>query len=270
MSENITRILVALVGAPLIFGALYMGNIFFLIILGIIALVSQKEYYSLAFAKGLHPNRTVGQIFAVVILFSFYFHLESDLINVLIFATIVSVFSEIYAKHDSPMLNSSLTLFSLIYPVTLIGTLYPLREIDTTIHDVGFNLVLAIFFGVWLSDTAAYFFGKAYGKHKLIERISPKKTWEGAIAGFSASLISMFLMKQIGFLDSSYSIIDIFLFSIFTGIGGQFGDLFESMIKRDAGVKDSGSLLPGHGGMLDRFDGILFAAPLTYIYMLLR
>ena len=270
MSENITRILVALVGAPLIFGALYMGNIFFLIILVIVALISQKEYYDLAYAKGLNPNKTIGQIFAVMILFSYYFHLESDLINVLILATLASVFAEINAKHNSPMLNTSVTLFSLIYPVTLIGTLYPLREIDTTINDIGFNLVLAVFLGVWLSDTAAYFFGKAFGKHKLIERISPKKTWEGAIAGFSVSLLTMFLLKQIGFLDSSYSNIDISFFAIFTGIGGQFGDLFESMIKRDAGVKDSGSILPGHGGMLDRFDGVLFAAPLTYIYILLR
>lgn len=270
MSENITRIIVALIGAPLIIGALYMGNIFFLIILGIIALISQKEYYDLALAKGLNPNKTVGQIFAVMILFSYYFHLESDLINVLILATLASVFAEIYAKHDSPMLNTSVTLFSLIYPVTLIGTLYPLREIDTTINDIGFNLVLALFLGVWLSDTAAYFFGKAFGKHKLIERISPKKTWEGAIAGFSTSLFTMFLLKQIGFLDSSYSNIDISVFAIFTGIGGQFGDLFESMIKRDAGVKDSGSILPGHGGMLDRFDGVIFAAPLMYIYILLR
>ena len=270
MSENSKRILVALAGTPLIIASLYMGNIFFLIIIGIIALVGQKEYYAFASAKGLNPNKSVGHFFAIIILLSFYFHFEAGLINVLIVAVMVSMVIEIFSKHESPIQNSAVTLFSLIYPVILIGTLYPLREIDSTYNDTGFNLVMAIFIGVWLSEISAYYLGKAFGKHKLNERISPKKTWEGAIAGFSASLISMFLMKQTGFLGSSFSIIDISFFAIFGGIGGQFGDLFESMIKRDAGVKDSGSFLPGHGGMLDRFDGVLFAAPLTYIYLLLR
>ena len=270
ISENSKRILVALVGAPLIFASLYMGNIFFLIILAIIALTGQREFYAIGNAKGLNPNKSVGQLFAVLILLSYYFHFESDLINLLILATIVSMVTELYAKNESPMLNTSVTLFSLIYPVILIGTLYPLREIDTTFQDVGFNIVLAVFIGVWLSDTLAYYYGKTFGKHKLIERISPKKTWEGSIAGFLASVISMFTMKQIGFLDPSFTVIDVSFLAIFTGVGGQFGDLFESMIKRDAGVKDSGSFLPGHGGMLDRFDGVLFAAPLTYIYVLLK
>ena len=270
MSENSKRLLVAFVGVPLILASLYMGNIFFLMVLAVIALVSQSEFYALGNVKGLSPNKSVGRLFALLILLSYYFHFEADLINVLILAAIVSMVVEIYAKNESPILNTSVTLFSLIYPVSLIGTLYPLREIDPTYHDVGFNIVLAVFIGVWFSDTSAYYLGRAFGKHKLYERISPKKTWEGAIAGFTAAIISMFTMRQIGFLDPSFSVVDVSFLAIFTGVGGQFGDLFESMIKRDAGVKDSGSFLPGHGGMLDRFDGVLFAAPLTYIYFLLK
>ena len=270
MSENIKRILVALVGAPLIFVALYFGNIFFLIIIAIIALSGQREYYALSIAKGLQPNKTIGLLFGVMILLSYYFRLDDYLISILISAAIVSMVTELIGKRESPMLNTSVTLFALIYPVMFIGTLYPLREIDPSYNDLGLNIVVAVFIGVWASDIFAYYFGKAFGKHKLIQRISPKKTWEGAIAGFAASVISMFTMKQTGFLDQSFTNVDISFLAIFTGIGGQFGDLFESMIKRDAAVKDSGSFLPGHGGILDRFDGVVFAAPLTYIYLLLK
>lgn len=270
MSENFKRIIVALIGTPIVIATLYMGNIFFLVVIAIIALVSQKEYFSIAIEKGLHPNKTVGHFFAVLILLSYYFQFESDMIYLLTLSVLVLMVAELYAKNESPMLNISVTLFSLIYPVILIGTLYSLREIDSTSNDIGFNLVLAVLMSVWLSDTAAFYIGRSFGKHKLNERISPKKTWEGSIAGFSASIIAMAVMKQIGLFGSTYSLIDISFFAVFTGVGGQFGDLFESMIKRDAGVKDSGSFLPGHGGMLDRVDGVLFAAPLTYIYLLLK
>ena len=129
------------------------------------------------------------------------------------------------------------------------------------------NMVFALIAGVWVCDTAAYYVGKAIGKHKLLERVSPKKTWEGSIAGFTAVLIFLTGIKYFGFLPAIPSYETVIAIAVIVGVGGQLGDLFESLLKRDAGIKDSGKFLPGHGGVLDRFDALIFAAPMAYIYL---
>jgi len=159
---------------------------------------------------------------------------------------------ELFTGRESPILNMSLSVSGVIYPTLLIGTLYPLRQMDNLAGIPGLNLIVALFAGVWLCDTAAYYIGKSIGKHKLLPRISPNKTWEGSAAGFIASLTAITSLKYLGFLGDSFTTVDMMMLALFTGVGGQLGDLFESLIKRDAGVKDSGVLLPGHGGFLDR------------------
>jgi phosphatidate cytidylyltransferase len=129
---------------------------------------------------------------------------------------------------------------------------------------IGGRLLILIFMIVWAADTAAYFGGKAIGKHKLSETISPKKTWEGFYFGFLGALFAAVVAKLV-FLDLSWP--KIIVISLLACLFGQIGDLFESAIKRHCGVKDSSSILPGHGGILDRFDSFLFAVPVAYLIL---
>lgn len=268
MSENTKRILVSLIGIPLILGSIYLGGIYFFIVVVIIALVSQLEFYNIAQHKNLRINRIIGLLAGFVILYLYYINMEIYFLPTLLLISILFLIISVFSNKESPLLNSSISLSGIIYPTTLIGTLYPLRQTDILIDVDGLNLLIALLAGVWLCDTAAYYVGKSIGKHKLIERVSPNKTWEGSVAGFAAALVVIYALKQNGFLGNSFTTVDGIMLSIFSGVGGQLGDLFESLIKRDAGIKDSGYLLPGHGGFLDRFDALIFASPLTYLYFI--
>lgn len=125
--------------------------------------------------------------------------------------------------------------------------------------------LLLVFLPLWAGDTAAIFAGKAFGKHLLAPNISPKKTWEGAIANFLACILAAWGTAVWVGIAPAWGV----LIGVITGILGQAGDLFESWLKRQAGVKDSGNLLPGHGGILDRIDSLLFTAiPTTLVYMI--
>ena len=125
-------------------------------------------------------------------------------------------------------------------------------------------LIISIFASIWVCDSAAYFIGSALGKHKLFPRVSPKKSWEGAIAGFIFAVVTLIAAREL--LLDILSLTDAVIIGILIGIFGQLGDLVESLLKRDAGVKDSSSIIPGHGGIFDRFDSILFTVPIVYLY----
>ncbi|MEP7219062.1 MAG: phosphatidate cytidylyltransferase, partial [Bacteroidota bacterium] len=118
---------------------------------------------------------------------------------------------------------------------------------------------------IWTCDSFAYYAGRSFGKHKLFERVSPKKTWEGAVAGAIGGVAAMIGMQQ-WFLPY-LTVGDAVVIGFIAGVFGQLGDLAESHMKRDAGVKDSSQIIPGHGGIFDRFDSLLFVAPLVYIYL---
>ena len=138
---------------------------------------------------------------------------------------------------------------------------------DLKFHKRKRLLIISIFAAIWICDSAAYYIGTAFGKHKLFVRVSPKKSWEGAIAGFVFAILAMIASKII-VLDflSWNSTIGI---GIIIGVLGQIGDLIESLFKRDSGVKDSSNLIPGHGGIFDRFDSLIFTAPLILILLIL-
>jgi phosphatidate cytidylyltransferase len=130
--------------------------------------------------------------------------------------------------------------------------------------EYNFVLILGIFFVIWMNDTMAYVVGKYFGRHKLIRQISPKKTWEGTLAGFLfAILTSVGISQFTPVIDTLHS----FVLGGIISIAANLGDLFESSLKRSAGQKDSGKLLPGHGGVLDRFDAAIFAIPFAFLYL---
>jgi phosphatidate cytidylyltransferase len=125
--------------------------------------------------------------------------------------------------------------------------------------------VIAVFASIWICDTAAYFGGSTFGRHRLFESVSPKKTWEGAIFGFIFSILTMVAAKilVLGYLAFQHAIV----IGVLIGVFGQLGDLIESRFKRDAGVKDSSKSIPGHGGFYDRFDSLVYISPIVYLYI---
>jgi phosphatidate cytidylyltransferase len=156
-----------------------------------------------------------------------------------------------------PALSS--TLFGIFYVNWLFGHLTFLRGLP---H--GKQLIFYLLLVVWSGDTGAYYVGKSFGRHKLAPVISPKKTIEGSVGGTAASLLASYLAKLTFLPQLSY--LDCALLGICMAIVAQLGDLCESLLKRSADIKDSGSMIPGHGGILDRMDGVMFAAPVLYYY----
>ena len=175
------------------------------------------------------------------------------------------IFFSTFTKVDRVNLNQTFChIFSLVYiTIPLLLAVY-LNRISVYEGDVGFLMI--IFVIVWANDTFAYLTGITLGRHKLYEKISPKKTWEGLAGGLISSvLISLFFLKYLFLLKP----IEIIILAVIVSISSVFGDLFESLIKRVVAVKDSGEFLPGHGGILDRIDSLLIAIPLSLIYYLL-
>ncbi len=210
------------------------------------------------------------------------------LMMILIVSVIVITLIELFRNRGSSILNLGTTFFGIIYISMFFGTLIGLREvfipmdfplvryfpetggvcnpaIVTQIDRWGGYTIISILATIWICDTAAYHIGTIAGKHKLFPRVSPNKSWEGAVAGFIAAILSALAAKYLvlEYLPVSGAVI----IGIIVGIIGQLGDLAESLLKRDAGVKDSSTLLPGHGGIFDRFDSLLLVAPCVYLYI---
>jgi len=211
---------------------------------------------------------------------------QAFLISVILLVTLLMT-AEPFRKSPAPLRNIGTTLFGVLYIGLFFGSLIGLREIFTAsefpvlrhFHVTGIRLpeevlhqidvwggmtVSAVFVTVWMCDSAAYFTGRAFGRRKLWPRVSPNKTWEGAVAGLLVSVVTFVLLRGLAlpYLSLGEAVVS----GCVIGVVGQFGDLAESLLKREAGMKDSSSLLPGHGGVLDRFDSLLFAAPVLFLY----
>lgn len=207
---------------------------------------------------------------------------------VLLIFLVATFLHELFRKKGSPIANVGATVFGVVYVSLFLGTFIGVRElfvpgdfpthryfelqgafvtpeIADKVYDWGGYTIISIFAMIWICDSAAYFAGMALGRHKLMERVSPHKTWEGAASGFFfaivASVWAKFLVLE--YLTFPHAIAIGFIVGVF----GQTGDLFESLLKRDAGVKDSSQLIPGHGGVLDRFDSVILISPLVYLYL---
>lgn len=160
------------------------------------------------------------------------------------------------------------TVAGIVYAGYLLTYLAKLKLIERFQPGDGGDAVLIVLIVAWVADTGAYFAGRFLGKARLYEAVSPKKTWAGAWGGLAGSLVGVVALKLISAHWLSW--LDVVLIAIPGGILGQLGDLTESLLKRSVGVKDSGALLPGHGGLLDRIDAVLFIAPYVYAYLVIR
>jgi phosphatidate cytidylyltransferase len=251
------RILTALWGIPLILWIVHVGDQLFFIFVVLVACLGLYEFYSLLEKNNYKTLKTEGIVTGF--LYLTFLYLESRwALRIFLPLLIVSILIYELLKKEHSVIEISLTFLGFFYIPFLSGYFLLLRNLPQ-----GEILTYYTFLVTWASDSAAYFIGKFFGKHKLAPSISPNKTIEGTVAGIIGSIIVSLAFGAIYYEKYLLPII----LGISLGIMGQLGDLVESMLKREIGVKDSSSLLPGHGGILDRFDSLFFIVPTTY-YML--
>jgi len=260
-TNKTSRTLVNAIGVPSLLFIIYSGNILFLLLVAGIMLIGAKELVSLAKKKGADPFMPILNQSLLGICFLHWFDMTDYISHFLILILIGCMIVEIFRNSKSPFLNISIVALGMLWLGLLIGSMISIRD------EAGFVITLAMFFSVWTCDTFGFFFGKNFGKRKILPDISPKKTWIGSIVGLLGSLLCMIIFYQGGYFMGMLNFYDALILGFIAGFFGQLGDFAESALKRDVGVKDSGTFLMGHGGVLDRFDSLAFAAPLTLLYL---
>jgi len=261
MSNLFKRVIVGLIGIPVLMFIFYSGGILFLIFSLIVTSLALRELFSMFEKKNYFPLKNTGIILSAgILVYSFFYFTnftDIDFLFLIYLPVIFLICAEIFRREKINPLNPVIVIFGLLYITTPFAMLGIINEYSKL------NLVLFIFVLIWTCDTAAYFGGKYLGKH-LLSPISPKKTWEGSITGFIFTVIVSFSVQYI--FPDKLNLTDALIMGITIGIFSQVGDLFESLLKRYCDVKDSSDIIPGHGGILDRFDSIIFVTPLIFIY----
>jgi phosphatidate cytidylyltransferase len=261
-----------------VLGGFWLHPISFLITGLILLLGTQYEYYSIIRNSGMNPRIVPGLVTAVsvYVISAMYASGMTGISSFLIIIPVIIIIMvlELYRDQDKPFDSLAHTFFPLLY-TTLPFSLFPFTGFSHTglqslipHGDIIFSpgIIIGFFLLIWANDTGAYLAGISFGRHRLMERISPKKTWEGFFGGLIiAALAAWLLSGWLGAVDRTGWLV----ISIIISVAGTYGDLIESMLKRSTGVKDSGTILPGHGGFLDRFDSTIISFPLVYLFIAL-
>ncbi|MCX7923902.1 MAG: phosphatidate cytidylyltransferase [Clostridia bacterium] len=270
------RVASAIVGLVLLIGVVSFGNIALGIAIFLLTLIGMYEYYNAVSNAGYKPIRIIGYLACLPILFiglNGHYKAVANYISLFksinyfsftIFIFIVVLFSITIFMHDKYNLNDiSLTVFGIFYVVFLFSFVVLTRNVDN-----GKFFIWLVFIGAWATDTFAYFAGRFFGRRKLLPAISPKKTVEGAIGGVIGCIAitvayGLFINRYV----EGIAVYNYVILGLLNGIIAQIGDWAASAIKRYVNIKDYGKIMPGHGGVLDRFDSILFIAPVVYFYL---
>ena len=255
MSSFVSRLLVVAIGAPIVLGALWLGGwwLFALVALG--SLVALHEFY--AMARPLRPLVLAGYAGAIGALVGAELGGVEWMLGGFLSTLVLAFLFFLVATTRAPATAAiSSTVFGAAWIGFGLGFLLLLRAVPDG-RLAAFTVIIA----VWVDDTAAYLIGRAVGRHKFSPAISPAKTWEGFVAGTAAGVFAVFVSL---YNQHFLSIADSIVLGVVVTVAAALGDLFESAFKRDLAVKDSGRLLAGHGGVLDRVDAFLFALPAAY------
>lgn len=261
------RVIVILVMVPCLYFITLRGGVFFLILADLIILLGLREFYVLMKAKGYQPFEVLGYFCAMAI--SWYAWRQGVGVPLILTGSLLLIMvRELFRRDMSRSLGHiAVTIFGIMYIGWMGSHLVMLRQLPVALgleDIIGARLVFFAALVTWSTDTGAYLFGVALGRHKLIPRISPNKTVEGALGGLLAAGFCGWICSK--GLTPFLTPLAATVIGLITGVMAQLGDLVESMIKRDVGIKDTAELIPGHGGILDRFDSLLFTVPVLYYY----
>jgi phosphatidate cytidylyltransferase len=257
------RVITAVIGLPVLVACFYLGGVPFLLLILTLAAVSINEFYNMMRVKNYLPAYYVGNFFTLFFIVSAYFALKKNWepahSAILTVAALATMIATLFLKRPKEaIVDIAVTLLGMIYIGWFFSYFLFIRALS---ENGGYLFFLAS--TIWALDTIAYFVGKKFGKHKLLPSISPNKSVEGAIAGFIFGIIAAVVFGYYAGFNMIHSLI----LGILIVVMAQLGDLFESLIKRDAEVKDSSNLVPGHGGLLDRMDSFILAGPVVYYYL---
>ena len=254
------RVITALLGILLLIAVVWFGTPWFTIFVAIWGLLAVFEFYRMAAVSKMPLLTYFGLIWTLLFILSPHFRYDFLMPLLLTSAVVLSLICLLLLPQKERAFTSwAWTMAGILYVGWLLSYFVALRGLDA-----GRDWVFFALFTTFGSDTAAFFGGRALGRHRLAPRISPGKTWEGAIAGVFGAIIVSLLFTMLVPLSYGQAILLGLLVSVF----GQLGDLVESLLKRNMGVKDSGKLLPGHGGFLDRIDSVVFAGVVVYYYVI--
>ncbi len=259
MSNKLQRIITAFILGPIILIAIAKSSLFAFLIASIaITLIASFEFFNMLNASQSKFLFLPAFLSSFIIPFGFYKSFEYLIISIVLIM-MLTVILQLFSKEplENTFNSISNTLLASFYVPMLFSFLILLKIAN-------WQYIFLLLFIIWSSDSAAYFFGIKYGKNRLYEKISPKKSIEGLIAGIIAGILFSVIYCKI-FLYIPF--IDAIFIGFSVSVFGVAGDLVESMFKRSSGIKDSGQIIPGHGGMLDRIDSLLFGAPVLYFYM---
>ena len=271
MSNFYKRSITGVVFVAVLGGAILFHPATLFLLFAVIIGLGVWEFYRLIDATELKPNKIAGltaglAFFGITCLYAtgtvpieFYW---------LVIPFLSAVFiAELYRKLATPFQNIAITLFGVGYVAVPLSLLVLLGFPNLSISGYQQTMIIGYFFLLWSSDTGAYITGVSIGRHPMFARVSPKKSWEGFAGGFILTLSVAYIISH---YFTAISTIDWMVIAVIICIFGVWGDLIESLLKRSLQIKDSGNILPGHGGILDRFDSVLFSAPIVFLYLQLK
>lgn len=260
------RFIAGIIGVTLIVGCILYSDLTFMLMFCAISMFTQLEFYKLLGLDGNQPLTFYGTLCGVVLVV-LTFVIEKGLIafeNYFLISPLLAMifFIKLYKKNDlKPFTNIGFTFLGLIYvalPFSLLVVMAMRRG------EYNYEIILGSLFLLWATDVGAYFAGTKFGRRKLFERVSPKKSWEGAVGGMLSAAVVAFIL---GIYFQTFEPWKWYCIGAIIVVTGTYGDLVESLFKRSIAIKDSGSSIPGHGGFLDRFDGLLLSAPFIVTFL---
>lgn len=260
MNDILIRSVSGAVFVAAVISAFYFGIISSFLLLLLVFVLGLFEFYKLFDnSVEVEPCKIMsiglGILFFISLVLPFVMHWPYHYLLLGLIAFPILMVNELYRSKPNPLSNLGVSILGWLYLALPLALIYFVN------YSRGWEFALGLFVIVWTNDTFAYLSGRFLGKHKLFERISPKKTWEGTIGGILFSILAGYLWAYIFHLDINLWIVLAGIISL----SAIFGDLVQSMFKRSVNVKDTGSIMPGHGGVLDRFDAVLFASPIFFV-----
>lgn len=257
------RILTAVIGLPFLIAVVWFGTPWFTIIVAAMAAIGSFEFYRMGDNLGLQPLWIFGVAWTIVLVASQHCEYSATMPLLVTLGVVIPAIWMLFRRsREKALVGWAFTIAGILYIGWMMSWWVGLRNLELGKEWVFFGL-----FTTFANDTSAFFCGRTWGTKPLAPSISPAKTWQGAVAGGIATIVAAVILKAVFHLPSPY--LQIALLGCLISIFAQLGDLLESLFKRNAGVKDSGKLLPGHGGILDRIDSLIFTGFVVYYWVLL-